>query len=148
MPSPLPMGAPKRHHAAGAGIDQPLRNHRVIRGIRQNREALLDQYTGSLDGGGDIRIQRLLIADDFDFHPVGKPDFAPQARRADGIVGGVAAGRVRQQKIFFGIDEVKKRFLRAVKIDAADSDRDHLGAAGLQGLRGFFAGLVFPSTHN
>jgi hypothetical protein len=54
-----------------------------------------------------------LIADHFKFDPVGQTDLASQTRRADGLVGVVAARGVRQQEIFLGVDVVEQRFLAA-----------------------------------
>ena len=135
-------GRAQGHDGGRAGVDQALGNHNVVRGIRQNRKAFLHQDAGRFDGRLHVGIERGLVADDLDLHPVGEADFAAQAGGADGIVGGVAAGGVGQQKILLGIDEVEQRFLAAVEVHAADGDGDHLGAAGFDGARGLLARLV------
>ena len=137
------MGAPSGITALAPGIDQPLRNHNVVRGIRQNREAFLHQHAGGFDGRLHVGKQRLLVADDLDLHPVGEPDLATQTRGANGFVGGVAAGGVGQQEILLRIDEVEQRFFAAIEVDAAHRDGDHLGAAGRDGARRLLPRLVF-----
>ena len=108
----------------------------------------LDQHARGFERGLHVGVKRGLVADHFEFDPVGKADFAAQARGADGFVGGVAAGGVGQQEIFLGIDVVEQRFLAAVEVDAADGDGDHLGAAGLEGARSFLEGFVFSRAND
>ncbi len=84
-----------------------------------------------------------MVADHFELDPVRDPDFAAQARGADGFVGRVATSGVGQQEIFLRIDVVKERFLAAIEVHAADRHRDHLRAAGFDRPRGFLEGFVF-----
>jgi hypothetical protein len=89
-----------------------------------------------------------LIADDFEFYPIGKPDLASQARRAYGLIGGVATCRVGQQKIFLGIDIVEQRFLAAVKIHPAHGYGHHFRTASFQRPCGFLKRLVLSRAYD
>jgi hypothetical protein len=40
----------------------------------------------------------LLVADDFELDPIREADFAGEARGANGFVGGVACGGIRQDE--------------------------------------------------
>jgi hypothetical protein len=103
-------GRAQRHDRSRAGVDQTLGEDDVVGGVGQNGEAFLDQHARGFERGLHVGIERGLIADDFDLDPVGEADLAAEARRADGLVGGVAAGGVGQQEEALGIDEVEQRF--------------------------------------
>jgi hypothetical protein len=66
----------------------------------------------------------------------------------DGIIGTVAAGRVRQQGIFFQIDEVQERLLVSVQVYPADSNGNDLGPGSLQRLHHLFIAGVFAGSHH
>jgi hypothetical protein len=68
----------QRHHGRRASIDQALGEDDVVRGVGKNGEAFLHQDAGGFKGRLDVRIERLLIADDFDLHPVGEPTSRPR----------------------------------------------------------------------
>ena len=148
MPMPLPMGAPSGMIGRCAGIDQALGENDVVGGIGKHGEPFLHQYARGFQRGLHVGIERGLVADDFELDPIGESDFAAEASGADGFVGGVASGSVGQQEVFLGIDVVEQRFLAAVEIHAAYGDRDHLGAAGFEGARGFLERFVFSRAND
>ena len=135
-------GGAERHDGGGAGVEQALGEDDVVGGVGKDREAFLDQNAGGFERGLHIGIERGLVADDFELDPVGKADFAGQARGTDGFIGGVAAGRVGQQEILLRVDVVEQGFLAAIEIDAAHGDGDHVCAAGFERARGFLKRLV------
>ena len=120
----------------------------VVGGVGQDGKSLLDQDARGLQRGLNVGVEGGLVADDFDLDPVGEADLAAEARGADGLVGGEAAGGVGQQEIALGIDEVEQRLAGAVEVDAAHGDGDHLRAGGLDGGLGLRAVLVFPCSNN
>ena len=70
---------------------------------------------------------------------------ARQARVADGVLGGVAPGGVRQEEILRRVEVVEDAFLfRAVQIHAPHGDGHHLGARGVQGGDHRRVVAVFP----
>ena len=77
-------------------------------------------------------MQRLRVADDLELDQVGLQQLARQLRGQHGVLGRVAAGGVRQNRVALAIDVVEHRSpLPIVEVDAADRDRHHRGAAGL-----------------
>ena len=91
---------------------------------------------GGLERGLHIGIQRCLVANHFQLDPVGESDLARQARRADRVIGRIAAGGIGQKKVFVRVDVIEQRFLAAVEIHAAHGHGHHVGAAGLERARG------------
>ena len=139
-------GSAERHYRGGASVDEALGENDVVGSVGQDGETFADQDAGSFERGLDIRVERSLVADDFELYPVRDADLAAEAGGADGFVGGIAAGGVGQQEIFLGIDVVEQRLFTAVEVDAADGDRDHVGSAGLEGAGRFLEGFVFSRT--
>ena len=106
-------GRAQRHHRRRARIDQPLRKHNVVGGVGQNGETFLHQDPRRFERRLHIRIERRLVADDLDLHPVREAHLAAQPRGANRLVGGVAAGRIGQQEVALRIDEVEQRLARS-----------------------------------
>ena len=141
-------GRAERHDGCGARVDEALGVDNVVGGVGQDGEAFLDQDARGFERGLNVGIERCLVADDFDLDPVGEADLAAEARGADGLVGGEAAGGVGQQEVALGIDEVEQRLAGAVEVDAAHGDGDHLRAGGLDGGLGLRAVLVLPCSND
>ncbi len=119
---------------------------RIVRRVGKDGKTFFHEDARGFDGGGDIGVERLLVADDLDLDPVAQADLASEARGSDGVVGGVAAGGVRQQEVLFGVDEIEQRFLRAVEVHATNGDGDHFGSGGREGLTSLFSRLVLSGT--
>ena len=81
---------------------------------------------------GDVGEERALVADHLELHELGAEQLAAEARGGDGVLGGVAAGRVRQDREALGRDEVEQALaLRRVELRAPQRHRHHLGAGRL-----------------
>ena len=91
-------------------------------------------------------MQRALVTNDLELHPVGQADLTSHASRADRLVRRIATGRIRKQEVLVGINVVEQRFLAAVEVHATHSHGHHLRTARLDGPRGFGKGLVFSSS--
>ena len=104
MPRPEPMGAASGMTAAAPASMSLRAAIEIVVGVGQNDEAFLHQDARGFDELFGIREKSLLVADDFQLDPIGKADFAAEARGADGFVGGVAGGGVRQDEDFFAVD--------------------------------------------
>ena len=72
--------------------------------------------------------QRPLVADDLQLHHVGHPQLARQPAGADGLLGGVAAGGVGQERVPLAVDGVEHVGLAGRQVDAAERDGHDLGA--------------------
>ena len=131
-----------RHDARRAGLLQPPGDDRVVGRVAQHLKAVGHQPLGRFERGDRIGQQRPLVGQHFELHPIGagvlqaEQKLAAQPGDADRIVGGEAAGRVGQQRVAAGVDEVEQ--VVAGRVDqplAADGDRDALGAAADERLR-------------
>src|SRR5580704_1126115 len=111
-------GRTERHYGGCAGLDQALGEDDVVGGVGQDGEAFAYQNARGFKRGLHVWIERGLVADYFELHPVGKADFSAEAGGADGFIGGVAAGGVGQEEILLGIDVVEQGFFAAVEVDA------------------------------
>ena len=87
----------ERHDRGGARLLQFLAGDRVVVGVREDDEALFDKHSGRLEQGFVVREKRLLVADHFEFDEIREPCLPAEARIPDGVVGRVAAGRVRRE---------------------------------------------------
>ena len=88
----------ERHHRRGAGLLELPADDQVVAGVGQHDEPFLYEHARRFEQRLVVGKQRLLVADHFQLHPVRQPRFAAEPRGADRIVGGVAAGGVRQQE--------------------------------------------------
>ena len=95
-----------------------------------------------------VRIQRGLVTNHFQLDPVGQSNLARQPGRADRVIGGIAAGGVRQKKIFIRIDVIEQRLLAAVEIHPAHGHGHHVGATGLERAGGFLKRFVFAGPND
>ena len=112
IPSPLPIGRAERHHRRAAGLCQPASDDRVVGGVGQHDEALVDQRLGrseQLDGVGQ---QALVVADDLELDPVGLEGLASQRGRGDRLGGGEAARRVGQDLDAQLVEQLEQPSLR------------------------------------
>ncbi len=149
MPRPEPIGSGQGHDGSGARVDQLAGGDEIVVGVGQDDKAFLDQHPRSFDELLGIREKGLLVADDFEFHPVGEADFTGQTGGANSLVGGVATCGVGQDEHLFAVDEVQQGFFGAVgEIHAADRDGDHIGARGRVGACHFGKTPILAGSHN
>src|SRR5690606_4540839 len=81
----------------------------------------------------DVRVERLVVADDLELDEVGLEGLAGELGGEDGLAGGVAAGRVRQEVVAARAEEPEEALAAGVpEVEAADRDRGERGAGGLQ----------------
>src|SRR5208283_2781401 len=139
-------GSTERHYRSGAGVDQALGKDDVVGSVGQDGKAFANQNARGFERSLHVWVERGLIADHFELHPVGESDFAAEARSTDRFVGRKATGGVGKQEISLGIDVVEQRFLAAVQVDAPYGDGDHVGSASLKSAGGFLEGFVFSRT--
>ena len=141
------MGAAKRHHRGAAEVLQLATDDRIVDAVGQDGEALLDQDLGGLERLLVVRVERLRIADHLELDEIGDAQLAREAQRAHGLVGGVAAGGVRQDGPALAEHQAHQRARAAIlEIDSAQGHRDHLGPGGDQRLLGFLDALVLAGT--
>src|SRR4029077_12641006 len=100
-------GRGERHDGSSACVNELARGDQIIVCVRQHNETFFDQDAGSFDQLLSVREKRLLIADDFQLDPIGKPQLAPQPRSTNSLVSGVDASSVGQDKDFLAIDKIK-----------------------------------------
>ena len=131
-PSPEPIGGAQGHHGGRAGRGQLAADDRVVVRVGEDDEPLVGQHARRRQQCLVVRKERSLVADDLQLHPVREPRRPAQPGGADRLVGGVAAGRVRQQRVAVGVDVVEQRgAVAGVEIDAANRHRHHLGPGGV-----------------
>ena len=138
----------QRHDRARARVQQTFGKHHIIGRIRQHRESFLHQHPRRFERRLHIGIERCLIPNHFQLHPIRQSNFAPQPRRADRLIRGVASRSIGQQKIFLGIDVVQQRLFTAIQIDAPHRDRHHLRSTGFERPRVFLKRFVLPRPDN
>ena len=114
---------------------------RVVGRVAEHLKAVGHEPLGGFERGDRIGQQRPLVGEHFELHPIGagifeaEQNLAAQPGDADRIVGVEAAGRVGQQRVAAGVDEVEQ--VVAGRVDeplAAHGDGDALGAAALERL--------------
>ncbi len=137
------------HDSGSAGVDEFARGDEVVVGVREDDEAFFDEDARGFDEAFGVWKKSLLVADDFEFDPIGKADFPAETGGADGFVGGVAGGGVGQDENFVAIDVVEQRFFGAVgEIDAAHRDGDHVCARGSVSAGHFLKAAIFAAAND
>jgi hypothetical protein len=105
----------------------------IVVGVGQDGEAVLDELAAGNHQLGSVREKGALVADHLDLHEVAHPELAGQPAGPDGVVGGVATGRVRQQGDAL-VDPVEQRlFGLGRQVEAPHRHGDDFGARGLVG---------------
>ena len=85
----------ERHDGRRSRVLELPAHDRIVGGVREDDESFPDEGPRRGEERVVVGPERLLVAEDFELHPVGEADLAPQPRRAHRVVGRVAAGRVR-----------------------------------------------------
>ena len=127
-------GRAERHHARGAGVLEALGDDRIVVRVGHDHEALARERLGGLQQPLHVGEERAGVADHLQLHHLAEPGLPREIGGADGLVGRVAAGRVRQQREALGVDEVEDRFALAGQAHAPHGDGDDLGAGFVVGL--------------
>ena len=111
------------------------------RRVAEHLKAVGHELLGRFERGDRVGQQRLLVGQHFELDPIGagvfqaEQNLAAQPGDADRVVGVEAAGRVRQQRVAAGVDEVEQVVAGGVDQPlAAHGDGDALGAAALERL--------------
>ena len=94
---PLPIGRPERHDRGHAHLLQPAGQDRVVVGVGQHHEAVVDQLLGGVEQLDRVGQQGALVGHHLELHPVGLERLAPQLGGAHRVAGGEAAGGVGQR---------------------------------------------------
>src|SRR5712664_43922 len=135
----------KWHNGGSARIDKLASRDQIIVRVRQHDKTFFDQDAGGLDVLLSIREERLLIPNDFQLDPVGEPDFAAKPRGTNGLVSGVTARSVRQDKDLLAIDKIEQRFLGAIgEIHAAHRHSNHVRARSSMRAPHVLKAAIFP----
>src|SRR5437773_1815145 len=135
-PEPRPDGRTERHHGRRAGGFELPAHDGIVARVGQHDETFAHENAGRLEERFVVGIERFLVADHFELHPVRQASFAPEPRGPYGILGRVTAGSVRQDEDPGRIDVIEQRLLRAVRdVDPSHGDGDDIGARGLVRVR-------------
>ena len=119
MPMPLPIGDPSGMTAAHPRSSQAAGEHRVVVGVGQHHEAVVDQLLGRVDQLDRVGQQRALVGDDLELDPVGLERLAGELGGEHRVAGGEAAGRVGQRAHADPLQHVEHRALRPTGRPAA-----------------------------
>ena len=91
----------------------------------------------------------MLVADDFELDPIRQPNLTRQPCGANGFVGGVTGGCVRQDEDFLAVNVIEQRLLASIgKVYPANGDGDHVRTARGVGASHFLKAAVLPGTDN
>src|SRR5713101_5659787 len=101
-------GRGERHNGGGAGVDQLAGSDQIVIRVGQDDKTLFDEDASGFDELLGVREKSLLVTDDFELDPIREADFAREARGADGLVGGVTGGGIRQDEDFFAVDVIQQ----------------------------------------
>ena len=64
-------GRRPRHDDLTASAHQPFGHRQIFRGVGKDLEAIFGQRFGGLDQAEDVGLQRVVVADHFEFDPIG-----------------------------------------------------------------------------
>ncbi len=84
------------HHRGATDVLQPARQNRVVGGVGEHYEAVVDQRLGGRHQLDRVRKQRAVIPDHLELDPFGLEGFAGQLGGDDRVARGEAPRRVRQ----------------------------------------------------
>ena len=126
-------GRPQRHDRGAAQLGQVAGQDRVVVGVGQHGEAVVDQGLGGVAELDRVREQGPVVADDLELDPVGVEGLPGQLGRAHGVAGGEAAGGVGQQPAPDPPQDVQDR-APGLGAGPPQGDGGHLGPGGGQGL--------------
>ena len=99
----------ERHHRGAADVLQPAREDRVVVGVREHDEAVVDELLGGLEQRRRVGQQRALVADHLELDPVGLERLAGELRGEHRVARREAAGGVGQQPDAGAVEHVDDR---------------------------------------
>ena len=142
-------GAACGHHACSARVADAHGHDRIIARVAHDGEAVGDELPTRLESPHGIRQQRLLVAEDFELHPILAwvvellENLSPQPGHPHRIRGAETPGRVGQDRVPIGVDEIQQRPATLVQQPLpADRDRHHFGSRSVQRFGHDLVGLV------
>ena len=127
MPSPVPIGEPSGMTAAQPTCLQPPGEHRVVVGVGQHGEAVVDELLGGVQQLDRVGQQGALVGDDLELDQVGLERLAGQPRGEHGLGRGAAARGVGQHLDAEPAQQVEHAGAGR-GVDAAHRDGRQLGA--------------------
>ena len=140
-PCPLPIGLPAGITLVAPACLEPAGHDRVVAGVAEHLEPLLDQHLGRFERGQRVGQERARVGQDFELDPVGAGVVQPFEQLAaepggpQRVLGGEAARGVGQDRVPPRVEEVEQVPPLAIEQPlAADGDRDDLGAAGVEAV--------------
>ena len=122
----------ERHHGGAAHVLEAAGEDRVVVGVGQDREALVDQCLGRLDQLDRVGEEGAVVADHLELDPVGLERLARETGGAHRVARRVAARRCSGGRTARGASITLQRRARAQRVDAAQRDGDDLGPRGDQ----------------
>jgi len=133
-----------RHQRLTARVKQAAADNQVFGAIRQHFEAVFNQDFCRFDELEYIRLQRVVVADEFEFDPIGFKHFARHLRRRYRFLHALAACGVRQYGYadFFQKRPKPLTVCLAAASRTAQRDGNHRGPGGLDGFFEDFRGRV------
>ena len=102
----------ERHHGGAADVLEAAGEDRVVVGVGEDDEAVVDELLGGGEQLDRVGQEGPLVADHLELDPVGRERLAGESGRQDGIPGGVAAGRVREDVDAGRFEHVDQRSAR------------------------------------
>ncbi len=84
------------HQHLATGLQQLFGDDEIGGRVGEDLESIRAKLARGLDQREDIRLQRVVMADNLKLHPVGREEIARHPRRQHGLFRGVAAGCVGQ----------------------------------------------------
>ena len=89
-------GRTPRHQHLATGGEQTIGGAKILGRVGKHLEAVAGQRAGRLDEPKQIRLQRVVIGDDFELHPIGAEHLARHLGGGDRFLGRATAGCIRQ----------------------------------------------------
>ena len=102
--------------------------NRIIRGVGEHGETFGNQRGRCLKGGYRVGEEGALVAEHLELDQIRLQQFPAQAGVAAGILSRVAAGRIRQERVFRAVEVPDEALLGIFEVGPANRHRDHLAA--------------------
>src|SRR5207248_10838756 len=103
-------GRTEGHDGGTAAGGEASGRDRIVVGVGQDDEPVVDEVLGGGDQLDGIGQQRVLVADDLELHPVGTERLPGEAGGGDGLRRGAAPGRVGQDPDPGAVEYVEQRW--------------------------------------
>ena len=136
-------GRAERHDGGGADFLEAFGEDGIGVDVREDGESFFDKDFSGLECFDGIGKEVGGIRVDFEFHPLRQACGGGEAGEADGLFGIHGPAGVREEEVFFRVDEfedVRVGIALAGEIGAAEGHGDDPGAAGGEGIPHGFIG--------